>query len=233
MGCGVYEKSKSSMVNEWEKTVKSTEKKHTKNNPDQKIPNPHFKKEDYKPELPSYLPTANNLRTAVENMHPDQLNNYLSKYFERDDLETIGDREAFAQRLIDLYSGQEESAELPISSPRGEIAVSANKQYPTERLDSFSIHKGARLYAHLKLEDSASLLSEVFIKWERIADRKLLLFEKKLFDSTSYKNWVSIAPQGGWRDGEYQVSFYHFNSQMRKIASYSYFLNDVSDSPES
>jgi len=85
----------------------------------------------------------------------------------------------------------------------------------------------------IKLDDSASLLSEVFIKWERVSDSKLLLFEKKLFDSSNYKNLVSIVPQGGWKDGEIRVSFYQFNTQMRKIASYSYFLNDITGSPES
>lgn len=228
MGCGVYEKSKHSRVSEWEKTVTSTEKKHKKNNSEKRIPSPHLKKDDYKPELPYFLPPANNLRTAVENMHPDQLNSYLSKYFERDDLEAIGDREAFAQRLIDLYTGEEEQ---PVFA-KGEIAVGTTERYPTEKVDFFSIQKNDRLYAHLKLDDSADLISEVFIKWERIADNKLLLFEKKLFDATLYENWVSIIPQGGWRDGEYQVSFYHFNAQMTQIASYTYYLNEVWDASE-
>ena len=232
LGYGVYEESKQSKLSKWEKTVTSTEKKHKNNNPEKKIPSPYLKKDNYKPELPSYLPAANNLRTTVENMHPDRLNTYLSKYFERDDLEAIGDREAFAQRLIDLYAGEEEQSEEQPVFAKGEIAVGTTERYPTEKVDFFSIQKNDRLYAHLKLDDSANLISEVFIKWERIADNKLLLFEKKLFDATLYENWVSIIPQGGWRDGEYQVSFYHFNAQMTQIASYTYYLNEVWDASE-
>jgi hypothetical protein len=120
-------------------------------------------------------------------MHPDQLNIYLSKYFERDDLEAIGDREAFAQRLLDLYTGEEEqSKEQPVFA-KGEIAVGTTERYPTEKVDFFSIQKNVRLYAHLKLDDSADLISEVFIKWERIADNKLLLFEKNCSTLLSMK----------------------------------------------
>lgn len=233
IGYNAYEKSKPSIVVfEQEKTVKSAEQKHNKNNTDKKTSNPHLKKEDYKPELPSYFPTVNNLRTAVENMHPNQLNSYLSKYFERDDLDNISDREAFAKRLIDLYTGEEESSQEQPIFGKGEIAVGTTEHYPAERVNIFSIQKNARLYAHLKLDDSASLLSEVFIKWERISDNKLLLFEKKMFDATRHENWVSIIPQGGWRDGEYQVSFYHFNAQMTQIASYTYYLNKVWNASE-
>jgi hypothetical protein len=233
MGYGAYEKSKPSiLVFEQEKTVKSAEQKYNKNNTDKKISNSHFKKEDYKPELPSYFPTVNNLRTAIEHMHPNQLNSYLSKYFESDDLDNISDREAFAKRLIDLYSGEEESSQEQPIFAKGEIAVGTTEHYPAERVNIFSIQKNARLYAHVKLDDSASLLSEVFIKWERISDNKLLLFEKKMFDATRYENWVSIIPQGGWRDGEYQISFYHFNAQMTQIASYTYYLNEVWDISE-
>lgn len=232
MGYGVYEESKHSKLSEWGKTVTSTEKKHKNNNPEKNTPNSYFKKDRYKLEPPSYLPPANNLRTAVENMHPDQLNSYLSKYFERDDLEAIGDHETFAQRLIDLYAGEEEQSEEQPVFAKGEIAVSTTKIYPVEKIDFLSIEKNARIYAHLKLDDSASLLTEAFIKWERVGDNKILLFEKKLFNPSSYKNWVSIVPQGGWRDGEYRVSFFHFNAQMTKIASYTYFLNDVWDNPK-
>jgi len=191
-----------------------------------------FRKDDYKSKILINSPTTNNLKTVIESMHPDQLNSYLSKYFERDDLEAIGDREAFAQRLIDLYTGEEEQSDEQPVFAKGEIAVGTTERYPTEKVDFFSIQKNARLYAHLKLDDSAHLISEVFIKWERIADNKLLLFEKKLFDATLYENWVSIIPQGGWRDGEYQVSFYHFNAQMTQIASYTYYLNKVWDASE-
>jgi hypothetical protein len=191
-----------------------------------------FKKDDYKSKVPINFQTTINLKKAVENMHPSQLNHYLSKYFNSDDLVKISDHEGFAQRLIDLYSGEEKNLEKPLF-PEGEIAISTTKQYPVERVDFFSIQKNMRLYAHLRLDDSASLLSEVFIKWERADDSKILLFEKKLFDSSLYENWVSIVPQGGWKDGEYHVSFYHFNAQMTKIAGYTYFLNNVWDSPES
>ena len=194
---------------------------------------PKPKNSEYQAPHPLNFLNGNNLKTVVETMHPAQLNNYLSKYFDSDDLNKIGDQGAFAQRLIDLYSGEEKTLDHQQPTPKGEIAVATTIDYPLEKIDIFSIHKDARLYAHLKLDDSASLLSEVFIKWERVSDSKLLLFEKKLFDSSSYKNWVSIVPQGGWKDGEYRVSFYQFNTQMRKIASYSYFLNDITGSPES
>ena len=91
----------------------------------------------------------------------------------------FSDREAFAKRLIDLYSGEEESSQEQPIFAKGEIAVGTTEHYPAERVNIFSIQKNARLYAHVKLDDSASLLSEVFIKWERISDNKLLLFEKK------------------------------------------------------
>lgn len=233
-GYALHEKPEPFAMAQEKKIIRSFEKNITKDSHEKSSSHqPNLNNKDYAPKVPSNFPTANNLRTAVESMHPDQLNNYLSKYFETGDLEKINDREAFAQRLIDLYSGEEEILEEQPFFPKGKIAISTNKQYPAERLDSFSVNNDVRLYAHLKLDNSASLLSEVFIKWERADDKKILLFEKKLFDSTRYENWVSIAPQGGWRDGEYHVSFYHFNSQMSKIASYTYFLNEVSDSPES
>lgn len=191
-----------------------------------------FKKDDYKSKVLLNSPTTNNLKTAIESMHPDQLNSYLSKYFDREDLNKINDHEAFAQRLIDLYAGEEEQSEEQPVFAMGEIAIGTTEHYPAEKVDFFSIEKNARIYAHLKLDDSASLLTEAFIKWEQVGDNKILLFEKKLFNSSSYKNWVSIVPQGGWRDGEYRVSFFHFNAQMTKIASYTYFLNEVWDTPK-
>ena len=191
-----------------------------------------FKKDDYKSKVPINFQTTINLKTAVENMHRDQLNHYLSKYFNSDDLVKISDHEAFAQRLIDLYSGEEKNLENESLFPKGEIAIGKTKHYPAEIVDIFSVQKNVRLYAHLRQDDSASLISEVFIKWEHINDNKILLFEKKLFDSSLHENWVSIIPQGGWRDGEYQVSFYHFNTQMTQIASYTYYLNEVWDASE-
>jgi hypothetical protein len=41
----------------------------------------------------------------------------------------------------------------------------------------------------IKLDDSASLLSEVFIKWERVSDSKLLLFEKNYSIPAATKIW--------------------------------------------
>lgn len=71
------------------------------------------------------------------------------------------------------------------------------------------------------------------IKWTLRCnyDYKIFFF-LHITHPTRYENWVSIIPQGGWKDGEYRVSFYHFNAQMTQIASYTYYLNEVWDASE-
>jgi len=166
------------------------------------------------------------LHNLIEDLHPEQLNSYLSKYFDKDDLEKINGHEIFAQRLLDLYSG--ESTEIESSQNRvdAEIAIGINENYPQQPTNHLSItSREGKIYAHLKLHQSPSLLSEVFVKWERIADNKLLLFEKKPINPLSNTNWVSLIPQDGWQDGEYHVSFYTFDSEMQTIAGMTYFLS--------
>lgn len=192
-------------------------------------------KKELKPRIKnSNNPTINkatvddNLKNIVKQMHPNQLNSYLSKYFDKDDLEKINDREAFAQRLLDLYSGENSATEQQWDSFDAEMVIGINENYPQQLNNHLSIaSEENKIYAHLKLNQSPSFLSEVFVRWKRVADNKLLLFEKKLFNPTSNTHWVSVIPHGGWQDGEYHVDFYSFDSQMQPIASQSYFLSVV------
>ena len=175
---------------------------------------------------PSDKITYSHLNHLIEDLHPQQLNSYLSKYFDKGDLEKINDRERFAQRLVDLYSGEDSVTEQQWDRFDAEMAVGISENYPQQPINHLSIaSEENKIYAHLKLNQSPSFLAEGFVRWQRMADNKLLLFEKKIFDPTSNTHWVSLIPQDGWQDGEYHVDFYSFDSQMQPIASLSYFLN--------
>ncbi len=68
------------------------------------------------------------------------------------------------------------------------------------------------------------MLSNTFIKWVHTDSGKVLLFEKKNINSITRQNWVNFTPNKNWNSGNYQVTFYQFNSELKPIIYGNYYI---------
>lgn len=160
---------------------------------------------------------------AVLNAIPDiQLSAYVSRFMTQKDAELIGDKRQFANRAIEELYKQNDNQPLT-----GQVLLSTTPDFPQNSMNTNTLQKRQKLYAHLNTFGKVPLGTNVFIKWTNRSTGEVLLFEKKLISPNSDTNWVSYQPYDSWQTGSYDIRFYQFTSQLEPVAQLSYDVNQV------
>lgn len=159
------------------------------------------------------------------NALPDsQLNQYVARFIPAKDAELITDKRQFANRAIEELYKQNDNQPL-----QGQILLSDSSAMPSQSINTNTVGKKQKLFAHLNTFGKVPLGANVFVKWVNRNTGEVLLFEKKLIVPNSDTNWVSYQPYDGWQTGSYDIRFYQFNSQLEPVAQLSYDVNQVTD----
>ncbi len=158
----------------------------------------------------------------VDNMPDYVLGQYVDKFMAKGDSEVIADKRRFAERAVEeLYS---ENDNQPLV---GTIKLSINPDMPSMSLDTSTLNKNVKLFAHLDTAGKVPTSAFVFVKWVNNQTGQVLLFEKKNIVASRNQNWVSFIPYDGWTPGSYDIRFYQFTSELQPVAQLTYNIYDV------
>lgn len=163
-------------------------------------------------------------KAILKSIPDSQLSAYVSRFMSAKDAEIISDKRQFANRAIEELYKQNDSQPLA-----GQVLLSTTPDFPQNSINTNTLQKRQKLYAHLNTFGKVPLGTNVFIKWVNRSTGEVLLFEKKLISPNSDTNWVSYQPHDSWQTGGYDIRFYQFTSQLEPVAQLSYDVYSVVD----
>lgn len=165
-----------------------------------------------------------NAKQLINALPDSQLNQYVGRFMTSKDAELITDKRQFANRAVEELYKPNDSQPLV-----GQVMLSDSSSVPSQSMNTATLQKRQKLYAHLNTFGKVPLGANVFVKWVNRNTGEVLLFEKKLIVPNSDNNWVSYQPYEGWQAGSYDIRFYQFTSQLEPVAQLSYDVNQVID----
>lgn len=159
----------------------------------------------------------------IVNDMPDYvLSQYVDKFMAKGSSDVISDKRRFAQRAVEeLYKSNDNQPLV------GDVKLSLSQVMPPNSLDTSTLNKDTKLFAHLDTDGKAPASPFVFVKWVNNQTGQVLLFEKKNIIADSNQNWVSFKPYDGWTSGSYDIRFYQFTSELQPIAQLTYNIYSV------
>ena len=176
------------------------------------------------PYLPEYLPNKEVFDKIIDNLSAPEIDDYLNKLVNKNDIDFNQniDKYALAKSLMREFLGENDNSNIDTYSAI-EFSLSATQN--TEKITNFKLSNSkTTIYAHLQLDENAQMINNTFIKWIHIDSGKILLFENKNINPITRQNWVSFTPDENWQTGNYQVTFYQFNSELRPIIQGGYYV---------
>ena len=160
----------------------------------------------------------------VNNMPDYALGQYVDRFMAKGASDVIADKRRFAERAVEeLYKSNDSQ---PLS---GTIKLSLSPTMPAISLDTSTLSKNTKLFAHLDTNGKVPASAFVFVKWVNNQTGQVLLFEKKDIIANSNQNWVSFTPYDGWTEGSYDIRFYQFTSELEPVAQLTYQIYNVAD----
>lgn len=158
----------------------------------------------------------------VNNMPDYVLGQYVDKFMAKDASDVIMDKRRFAQRAVEeLYKSNDNQPLV------GTVKLSINPTMPANSLDTATLDKNTKLFAHLDTDGKVPASAFVFVKWVNNQTGQVLLFEKKDIIANSNQNWVSFTPYEGWAVGSYDIRFYQFTSELQPVAQLTYNIYNI------
>lgn len=152
------------------------------------------------------------------------LGQYVDKFMAKGSSEVITDKRRFAERAVEeLYKPNDNQ---PLA---GTVKLSSNSTLPATSLDTSTLNKNTKLFAHLDTDGKVPASAFVFVKWVNNQTGQVLLFEKKDIIANSDQNWVSFIPYDGWLEGSYDIRFYQFSSELQPVAQLTYNIYTIND----
>ncbi|MDO5652460.1 MAG: hypothetical protein Q4G13_10095 [Moraxella sp.] len=162
---------------------------------------------------------------ALLDSTPDAvLNQYVDKFMMKGDSDKITDKRQFAERAIEELYKKNDTTPLV-----GEIKLSMDSSTPSQSMNTQTLGRRDKLYAHLDTFGKVPSNGTVFVKWVNNNTGQVLLFENKPIMADSHQNWVSFQPYDGWQVGSYDVKYYEFNSELKPIAQMTYYVGQVNE----
>jgi hypothetical protein len=139
-------------------------------------------------------------------------------------LQEISDPKAFTRRLAelamqDLFNVGGDAQPAPqnvLFSETGSDADLGSQVFPT-------LPGEGRIRATFPMEGYRG--DEVFVKWVRLDDPKIILFNHYPIRSEAEFNYVWLEPSEGWEKGEYQVNFYTADESLSPLSGGRYLID--------
>ena len=132
-------------------------------------------------------------------------------------LKSSSDPKALAHRLVDL--AMESLVQLPNSGDSGAQGVYFSEALVEDPLQESSTRftGDERILANFAMGDYRG--KEIFVKWTRVDDPKIMLFNHYPIRAERDFNHVWLRPDEGWDPGEYQVNFYTADDSLAPTSS--------------
>lgn len=163
-------------------------------------------------------------KQIIDKMPDYVLGQYVDKFMTKDASNVIIDKRRFAERAIEELYQPNDNQRLV-----GEVRLSLDPTMPAASVDTSTINKDAKIYAHLDTKGQVPASPFVFVKWVNNQTGQVLLFEKKDIVADSNQNWVSFKPYDGWQPSSYDIRFYQFTSELQPVAQLTYNIYNVTE----
>lgn len=165
--------------------------------------------------MPDILP-------AIIQAAPQQAVKDVMAYFlDEGELAEISDINTFARRYAEEVTL---TSTEPDPSSTTTIKVSLSSA-GVEHSTLLELDKNNAVYAHVNFGGGiAAGSAKIMSRWVNLDTSEVLFFERSSIVPTSDNNWVSFKPAEGWKDGNYEVSFYEFSDTMKKLAAQNFYL---------
>ncbi|MDG2051158.1 MAG: hypothetical protein P8M78_13455 [Myxococcota bacterium] len=156
---------------------------------------------------------------VIDSMSDDQISALLTSLtsLDRESLDEAYDVRAYANRMAELAIG-DLTGEPTLRDPSLPPLYFSDSPDPnravSENLSEFENPR--RLHAILPMDEYGG--EEVFVKWTRVDDQEVMLFDRYPIRAKSEYNWVYLEPKEGWPAGEYSVDFYSNDEKMDPVA---------------
>lgn len=158
----------------------------------------------------------------VKQMPDYVLGQYVDKFMAKGASDVIADKRRFAERAVqELYQSNDNQPLV------GTVKLSLSSAMTSSSLDTSTLNKNTKIFAHLDTAGKVPSSPFVFVKWVNNQTGQVLLFEKKDIVANSNQNWVSFTPYEGWAVGSYDIRFYQFTSELQPVAQLTYDIYNV------
>lgn len=163
------------------------------------------------------------LAEFIEHQSDAQIYDRVASLFgEQAVIENIADVRQFSLRLVEEL--ENEHSDISAASTAN-LYFGLESSFPESPVYAFEVSPRQKLYAHIDVQGGlGSTNSKFFIRWKHLDSNEVLLFTHKKVLPSSDKNWVSFKPDENWKEGNYQVTFFQFTSELEALASETYSL---------
>ncbi|MCH2184913.1 hypothetical protein MK280_03480 [Myxococcota bacterium] len=156
---------------------------------------------------------------VIDSMSDEQISALLTSLtsLDRESLDDVYDVRAYANRMAELTLG-DLTGEPSLRDPGHAPVYFSNTPDPQRAVDEnlSEFENPDRLHAILPMGGYES--DQVFVKWTRVNDQEVMLFDRYPIQANSEYNWVYLEPREGWPAGEYSVDFYSNDEKMQPLA---------------
>lgn len=153
---------------------------------------------------------------------PDEsISSAISLLFNDSDINELDDVSQFASRYLQELSLA--SSEIDSESFTS-LSVSSDQDNNSSGT-LLTLKNTAPVYAHFDVSGGlASGSSKILSRWVNLDSNSVLFFDTSHINESSDKNWVSFTPNVGWKSGNYEVTFYKFGSELKKLAHQNFYI---------
>lgn len=170
---------------------------------------------------PPFTSVSLGLSNIIDYIPNESISSVMNLFFHSSDLNELDNVNDFAKRYLEEMSSNPSAIDP-------ESFTSLNVSTDQENIFSgtlLSLINTEPVYAHFDVSGGlASGNNKIFSRWTNLDTNEVLFFNRSNIQSDSDKNWVSFTPTGGWTAGSYEVTFYQFGSQLRKLASQNFYI---------
>lgn len=149
-----------------------------------------------------------------------QLTEFMGYALKDDEIQGLDNPRQFAKRFAQELALDDS----PVSeSSQSRIVMSLSSDGTKPSITTFDISPSQKIYAHIHVGEGPGLGDEkLFVRWVNSDTGEVILFDRKSVKKNQPNNWVSLKPSDGWKSGNYQVTYYRFDSAMTKLATAFY-----------
>ena len=163
------------------------------------------------------------VENVIDSMSDEQLGSLLSSLtsLDQDELDDVYDIRRYANRMAELALG-DLTGEAPLRDSGLQEVYFSDSPDAARAIEEAAteFENPKRLHAILPMENYQG--DRVFVKWTRVDDQEVMLFDQYPIRAESDYNWVYLEPRSGWPSGEYSVDFYSSDEEMMPVGGGNY-----------
>jgi len=162
----------------------------------------------------------------IDSMSEQELISSLTSFTDisPEKIQDSSDPHAYANRLLELAMEDLVRQPIPEMNEAERVHFSERSASEEERQEELTTFAGNdRILARFPMKGYEG--GEVFVKWTRVDDPQIMLFNHYPIKPDAAFNYVWLEPKNGWEPGDYQVNFYTADDRLAPLATGHYTID--------